>query len=402
MASIFFMQSLPTLKIIIASISLFLLSACVTTRPAVSVNANTVLYVADNVFDKTQPDTLGLTKPEKITHHEVFKAKAGRAQYNHGAVLFAFKGELFIQWQSSRQDEDAPETKILYSRSNNGSDWGEPQELVTARTSALVTNGGWWSYGDTLVALINVWPHGLQPKAGFVEYIISRDGVKWSEPKPLLDINGKPVAGVIEQDLKQLPNGRILTAIHSQPGLIAKPFYTDDTTALGGWMQGEMENLPHQAGISRELEPSWFLTNQPNQQPVMVFRDQGSSFTLLAARTSDNGKTWSAPSITNMPDSRAKQSAGNLPDGRAFLINNPSGTKNRAPLTLTLSRDGKRFDNAYLLRSESELPPMLYAGKYKRTGYSYPKSIVWNNRVWVSYAVNKEDIEVTSVAVDDL
>ncbi|WP_157152658.1 sialidase family protein [Cellvibrio sp. BR] len=396
---------------VVAGFLLFLLTACslqssTATNDTKTNNTETniaVLQVANNVFDQSQPNTLGLQKPAQIAHHLVFKAKAGSAQYNHGAVLFAFNGELFIQWQSSQQDEDAPETKILYSRSSNGNDWSEPQQLVAARTDALVTNGGWWRYRDTLVAFINVWPQDLQPKAGYVEYITSRDGSHWSKPKPLLDYAGKPVAGVIEQDLKQLPNGRILTAIHHQPGLIAKPFYTDDATGLSGWTQGEMENLPHQPGISRELEPSWFLTKQlKQQQPVMVFRDQGSSFTLLAARSNDNGKTWTKPTATNMPDSRAKQSAGNLPDGRAFLINNPSGTKNRAPLTITLSSDGQLFDKAYLLRSESELPLMLYAGKYKRTGYSYPKSIVWNNRVWVSYAVNKEDIEVTSMAVENL
>ncbi|MFC3114020.1 sialidase family protein [Cellvibrio fontiphilus] len=394
------MQPTSGLKIIIASALVLLSAACAIKNTTTNTTNNTALLVVDEVFDNTQPDTLGLQKPAQLKHHSVFKAKAGSAQYNHGAVLFAFNSELLIQWQSSQQDEDAPETKILYSRSRDGSEWSAPQELVAARTNALVTNGGWWSYGNTLVAFINVWPQGLQPKAGFVEYITSRDGIHWSAPKPLRDFDGNAVAGIIEQDLKQLPNGRILTAIHAPPGLIAKPFYTDDPTGLSGWMQGEMENLPHQPGISRELEPSWFLTKQMN--PVMVFRDQGSSFALLAASSSDKGKTWSNPVITNMPDSRAKQSAGNLPDGRAFLINNPSGNKNRAPLTITLSEDGQRFDKAYLLRSESELPPMRYAGKYKRTGYSYPKSIVWNNRVWVSYAVNKEDIEVTSVAVGNL
>ncbi len=356
--------------------------------------------IADSLFDHGQPNTLGLTKPTAINHHLVFKAQAGHAQYNHGAVLFPFKGKLFIQWQSSQRDEDAPETKILFSHSNNGSEWSQAQTLIAARSDALVTNGGWWSDGETLVAYINVWPHNMQPKGGYVEYITSRDGNHWSAPQRLIDHNGQAINGVIEQDLKQLPNGRILTAIHQQPGLIAKPFYTDDDQGISGWTLGAMENLPHQPGISRELEPSWFLTAAKN--PVMVFRDQASSFTVLASTSSDNGKNWSIPMATTMPDSRAKQSAGNLPDGRAFLINNPSGTKARTPLTITLSRDGKLFDRAFLLRGEKELPPMLYEGKYKRIGYSYPKSILWNDRVWVSYAVNKEDIEVTSIPVGAL
>ena len=200
--------------------------------------------------------------------------------------------------------------------------------------------------------------------------------------------------------MKRLPNGRILTAIHHPPGLIAKPFYTDDPSGLTGWTLGQMQNLPHPPDVSRELEPSWFLNAKG--EAVMVFRDQGGSYKVLASHSADHGQTWSTPTITNMPDSRAKQSAGNLPDGRAYLVNNPSGSKNRAPLVLTLSKDGALFDRAYLLRAESELPPMLYQGKYKRTGYSYPKSVVWNGRLWVSYAVNKEDIAVTEISIDAL
>lgn len=385
------------MKHVVFGISL-LLAGCMINNSADENRA--VLHISESLFDKNQPTTLGLKKPESINHHLVFKAQTGSAQYNHGAVLFAYNNELFIQWQSSQQDEDAPETKILYSRSKNGRDWSAPRTLVRARTNALVTNGGWWSDGDTLIAFINVWPNGLQPKAGYVEYITSKDALHWSAPQRLLNNENKPVNGIIEQDLKKLPNGRILTAIHHQPGLIAKPFYTDDKKGISGWTQGTIENLPHQPGISRELEPSWFLNKNAN--PVMVFRDQASSFTVLASTSNDNGKTWTLPTATNMPDSRAKQSAGNLPDGRAFLINNPSGNKNRTPLTITLSKDGQLFNKAYLLRGEAELPPMLFAGKYKRIGYSYPKSIVWNNRIWVSYAVNKEDIEVTSIPVADL
>lgn len=356
--------------------------------------------IQNNLFDNTQPITLGLIKPTTISHSQVFKAIEKKSQYNHGAVLFPFKGKLFIQWQSAKQDEDAPETKILFSVSTTGAQWRKAKTLVTARKNAVVTNGGWWSDGNTLIAYINVWPTNLNPKGGYVEYISSKDGERWSKPRRLLNAAGNFVEGVIEQDLKPLVSGRVLTAIHIQPGLIAKPYYTDDPLGVSDWIQGEMQNLKHQPGISRELEPSWFLNRQG--KIVMVFRDQESSFKVLAAESGDNGKTWTTPLVTNMPDARAKQSAGNLPDGRAFLVNNPSGSKQRTPLVLTLSQDGYLFDKAYLLKAENELPAMRYAGKYKRIGYSYPKSIIWQNRLWVSYAVNKEDIEVTSVALEDL
>jgi hypothetical protein len=130
----------------------------------------------------------------------------------------------------------------------------------------------------------------------------------------------------------------------------------------------------------------------------MVFRDQASTFRQLASQSCDRGVSWTTPVLTDMPDSRAKQSAGNLPDGTAFLVNAPSGNKTRAPLAVTLSKDGRNFDRAFVLRTGgAALPSLRYPGKYKRPGYHYPKSVVWNGALYVSYATNKEDAQLTRV-----
>ena len=103
-----------------------------------------------------------------------------------------------------------------------------------------------------------------------------------------------------------------------------------------------------------------------------------------------------------MPDSCAKQSAGNLSDGKAFLVNAPNTGKVRIPLALTLSKDGARFDRAFLLRGQADLPPLRYPGKYKHPGFHYPKSVVWNGYLYVGYAVNKEDVGLTRVPLSSL
>ncbi|WP_149980318.1 hypothetical protein [Pseudoalteromonas rhizosphaerae] len=48
-------------------------------------------------------------------------------------------------------------------------------------------------------------------------------------------------------------------------------------------------------------------------------------------------------------------------------------------------------------RDQQTLPTIQYQGKYKRIGYSYPKSYLWQNSLWISYAINKEDIAVTKL-----
>ena len=136
----------------------------------------------------------------------------------------------------------------------------------------------------------------------------------------------------------------------------------------------------------------------------MAIRDQNSSFKKLAALSADDGETWTTPVVIDTPDSRSKQSAGNLTNGSAFMVYNPSGSKERFPLVVVLSDSGKVFDRAYLLRSGSkeDLQPIRFEGKYKRVGYSYPKSIIWNGYLYVGYATNKEDVQLTRIPVQSL
>ena len=356
--------------------------------------------VDTTLFDFSRPETLGLNFAPGTETFTIFKPGEIDNKYNHAVVLFPYEDYLYAQWQTSATDEDAPDTRVVYSRSKDGEHWCKPMELVPEWDKGIKTSGGWWSNGDMLVAYINVWPNQPdKPKGGYVEYKISTDGLNWTEVKRLMNKNDGFVNGIIEQDLHALPDGRIITAVHEQPGLIVSPYYTDDPLGTSGWTKGQMENLPHGGFISRELEPSWYYRS--DGAVVMIFRDQQSSFKKLASVSYDRGETWSKPVITDMPDSRAKQCAGNLPDGTAYQVNNPSGNKTRYPLMIILSKDGKYFDKAFLLRSGGEdLQPMCYEGKYKRVGYSYPKSVLWDGYLYVSYATNKEDVEVTRVKID--
>lgn len=372
-----------------------MLSACASRQPQ-----QAPFSVDKKLFDFSQPQTLGLTKPEGLEQHIVFFADELGTHYNHGVVLLPFKDQLFMQWQSSAKDEDGADTQVLYTSSQDGLFWREEEVLASVRPEVTLTNGGWWTDGNRLVAYINVWPEAVEPRGGHVEYRVSEDGFRWSDSQPLRFSSGDPVNGILEQDLKALPGGRILTALHQQPGLKLTPLYTDDPTGTRDWQLGRLPNLRFDADTSRELEPSWYQKSDGTL--VMVFRDQTSSYRVLASESHDQGETWTPPLLTEMPDSRAKQSAGNLPCGAAYLVNNPSGFNERSPLVVSLSKDGERFTHAFLLADRSDLPLMKYEGKYKRAGFSYPKSVVWNDYLWVGVAANKEDVMVIRVPVASL
>ena len=372
------------------------------THPAADA-AQGPFRVPDGLIDLADTNALGLPQAEHAETVTIFAPGEQDLKFNHGVVLIPFRGRLYAQWQSSERDEDAPETIVTYAVSeDHGQTWGAPIPLTQPQEDGYISSGGWWTDGETLVAYLNVWPASLEPRGGYTEYITSTDGVTWSAPQPVTDADGNPVEGIIEQDTRALPSGRLLTAFHVQPGLFVKPYYTDDPLGVTGWTQGEFENQPNTPGeMSRELEPSWYL--RPDGAVVMVFRDQGGNTMLkLGAVSHDDGETWTDSELTNVPDSRTKQSAGTLPDGTTFQVGNPTGTRNRYPLSILLSADGVTFDVGYTLRDTADLQERRYEGQYKSSGYSYPKSVLAGDYLYVAYGTNKEDVEYTRVPVADL
>jgi hypothetical protein len=361
---------------------------------AIRASAAAPYEAVPGLFAQDEAD-LGLAPAPGAETATIFRPGDGTDKFSNGVVLMPFKGRLYAQWQSSPRDEDSPDTWVAYSSSDDGLRWSAPEVLAArGERGRMHSSGGWWTDGHRLVAYINVWPTGFPGAGGYAEYRLSRDGRHWSEPRRVMGPGREPVEGIIEQDPHVLPDGRIITAFHTRPGLIVAPFHTDDALGLAGWTRGRIPLLPNDGKTSRELEPSLFLRDSC---VVMVFRDQQETFRQLASESCDRGESWSMPALTNMPDSRAKQSAGNLPDGTAYLVNAPRTSRSRIPLAITLSRDGRIFDRSFLLRGTPDLQPLRYPGQYKRAGYHYPKSVIWKDHLYVAYATNKEDVELTRV-----
>ena len=329
----------------------------------------TLPYIADGLLDSTHIETLGLRVCPAVKTVTIFSPTDETMHYANGVVMTAFKNTLFCMWQCSQTDEDAPETSVVMSKSTDeGHTWSSPVVIAAANDSCYCTSGGWISTTDTLVAFINTWPKRLQPIGGFTQYIISTNGDNWSKPKPVRMNDGQVMNGVIEQDPYAIACGRIIGAVHFQPGLHIAPVYTDSPTGLNGWKRAYFTG--HDRGKqSQEIEPS--LYQRRDSTLVMIFRDQASSFCKMASMSKDNGETWTEPMVTNIP--------------------------------ALLSKDGCRFDKAILLRAGgSDLQPQRYLGKAKTHGYNYPKSMIHNGKLYIAYATNKEDVEYTVVDLNAL
>lgn len=314
--------------------------------------------------------------------------------YSNNVLLTCFKGRYYCMWQHSGRDEDSPDTQVLFSTSTDTHSWTKPEILSGADARTFSSPGGWIQRGDSLSAVINrIRADG---RKGGEAWYVTTDGERgWGVPGRILMADGSPLDGIFEQDPLTLPSGRTIGAAHFGDELDVCPLYTDAPSGLSGWKKAAFPK-----GEGKPLEPSQYLSKDGSI--VMLFRDQMSSFRKLFSVSRDDGMSWSASALTGIPDSRSKQCAGNLPDGRAFMVWNPSADKSRRHLAIAVSEDGVRFNRAWLIAGPSELPPQRKEGKYKTLGYNYPKASVLGGDLWISLSVNKEDVTLVRISLDDL
>lgn len=380
----------------------------------------------------------GLSYPEGIKTQTIYTGATG-AMCNNGVVMAAYKGTLYCMWQTSATKEDTPDTHIHYSTLTDGGEtWSAPQDLTAPNASSegYTSSGGWLVADDRLIAYVNTWLGGTKksdtewttkPAYGKTRYI------DMSKPSVISEVTmegGGQLTAIFEQDphVITLPNGtkRIINAGHFQTatiqgteynnGLYVNPIYTDySTDGVSGWKKATFsasaENTSATVNQSREMEPSIF--QKANGDLVMIFRDNESATQTAAERrvrasvSHDYGLTWSDPVATNLYDSKSKQCAGNLPDGTAFIVNNPVQSETRSPLVIHLSKDGETFSQSYLLRTGYTKTVDTTGGIQDRrgsagSGYCYPKAMVHGDYLYVSYSTNKEDVEYTRIPLSSI
>lgn len=377
----------------------------------------------------------GLSYPTGIETKTIYTGATG-AMCNNGVVMAAYGGTLYCMWQTSATKEDTPDTHIYYSTSADGTSWSTPTDLTQSgeSTTGYTSSGGWLVTDDRLIAYVNTWLGGTKksgtewepkPSYGYTRYI------DMSNPSAISEVTmegGSELTAIFEQDphVITLPNGtkRIINAGHFQKatiqgteynnGLYVNPIYTDySTDGISGWKKATFSASAKNSAQeqSREMEPSIF--QKANGDLVMIFRDNESGTQTAAERrvrasvSHDYGLTWSDPVATNLYDSKSKQCAGNLPDGTAFIVNNPVQSETRSPLVIHLSKDGETFSQSYLLRTGYTKTEDPTGGIQNRSGsagsgYCYPKAMVHGDYLYVSYSTNKEDVEYTRIPLSSI
>ena len=355
----------------------------------------------------------GLPPLDGIRSSVVYHANSQTGFYNHHTHIIRHRNNFFVAWSNHPSDEDERGQRVLLSRSQSGHSWNAPIVLFPPVKSGtgqelVLTANGWLVFDDVLYAIADLHDNlGWTDNEGFViakqqsalynrtaQRSMGRLGRRVNDDgtlgAPFWLARAEALDTVCPNCQPQTELAGALNAMLQEP-LNRRHWQLIDGNLKGYWV----DRYPIKSDDGHHLaEPTTYLAQ--GGLLVRLFRDLDLSHYLYATTSSNGGKSWSQPSRTDIPDSPSLSSAGELPDGRRYILGNPV-PGSRDPLAIRFSEDGVRFGAAQLIRGGA--PALRLPGKYKGPGFQYPAAVVADNALWVVYSVNKEDIEVSRVAL---
>ncbi len=165
------------------------------------------------------------------------------------------------------------------------------------------------------------------------------------------------------------------------------------------WKIGELKGF-------RPDEPIFW--SQPDNTLQALFRDNGGSSRLFHSTSTDQGRTWAVPALSNFPNATSKLFSTKTSRGFRILVLNANPKVARRELHLALSEDGKTFTRMALLDVPTPPPvsaPVSRIEKKFRAGIAslqYPHAIEHDGRLLIALSRLKTQTEVFSVSLDDV
>jgi hypothetical protein len=348
------------------------------------------LQATKELFDLTQPKTLGL-KQIPGQHTILYRASQTGYKFCHHGQLIVFQDRCYAMWSNGVLAEDTPGQRILMCSSKDGRKWTKPKVLVEAGDGkGICVATGFRVHRNQLIAYYTITGGtNFHPDTALYASV-SNDGSKWAPSKRI-------TKGFFINPPLPLSNGHLVIGgehVGDQRSVARmRMLVTDQADGLSGWQEAKINFT--ELKVIGYAEPNMF---QREDGTVVSLLRNSSSF-LYAATSRDQGRSWSTPMQTNFPDSTARFALGKLPDGTIYLINNP-GPKSfvRQLLAISTSRDGQEFDRSWIIRNEPTT--MRFPGKNKLDGWQYPHAIVWKSFLYVIYSINKEDVAVTRIPLN--
>lgn len=251
----------------------------------------------------------------------IFQAIDGRIG-SHAPTIAAFPdGELLAAWYSYVGPGELDGAALYIARRPAGAAAWEPSELLVDRGEADA-NPVLYAEGERVWLFQAVVPFGWS--AARVEWQISEDrGRIWTPARPLAG----PLGNNVRYPPVRLASGGLLLPAYDDL-LKRSLFYASDS----GTQWRLVSTLSSAPG---NIQPSVVVL--ADQSLLAVMRNDGGDW-LWAARSFDEGRTWTAPADSGFLNPGSPAELVRLASGNLLLVFNDSRSR-RSPLSASLSPD---------------------------------------------------------------
>lgn len=352
----------------------------------------------------TKPDGLGYT-------------------YHHHVDMAAWKGKLYVGWNTCLKDEDLWPSRELLSVSDDGVIWSDPVEMFPQGVSTPLRMYFFLAPNGRMLIIAGLRPdegetvednkHGLVVRElradhtlGEVFTLQPQGSITLGESRrlngPMFDTS--PDAGFVDA-CRALLADRVYLEQQDRGTLLGERAmkWHDARHWPGGILPGTKEGEENVKWTYGKAHTFFDRPPSANTAAAIV----GISKMGWTTVSTDGGETWSAPVVPKtLITGKAKVFAQNHPDGSITLVYNPS-TGQRWPLAIVSSRDGIHFSGMRIV--QGELPRQRYEGRFRSIGPQYVRGLSkWSDDgsrsdrdacTWLVYSMNKEDIWVSRVSL---
>lgn len=266
----------------------------------------------------------------------------------HASTLAETPGGLVAAWFGGTH-ENNPDVGIWFSELVKGK-WTAPREVANGVQADGKRFASWNPVLFQMPKkgnLLLFYKVGPSPSTWWGMLIRSADGGKtWSKPERLPE----GIYGPIKNKPELLKDGTLICPTSSEDhGWRVHFEYTKDEGKT--WTRSEAINDGKEFSA---IQPSVLFLKDGRLQ--ILCRSKNNA--ILEAFSSDQGKTWTALTKTELPNPNSGTDAVTLKDGRQALVYNHTkkagGTwgKERTPLNLAISPDGQKWYTAAVLEKE--------------------------------------------------
>lgn len=316
--------------------------------------------------------------------------------------LLHHKGKFWCIWSDGPPVEDEPTQEVKYSTSDGGLKWSKPKSLTgTPKAPYAFISRGLWVRDGQLLALA---AHFKGKGAFGVDKELELQAYAWDENKETWSFEEKLYDDAINNFPPQkLPSGDwILTRRDARFNVSV---LIGGRTSLSDWRVFPVVGIRDVPGFRPDEPVIWPLDD--NKTLFALYRDNSGSQRLFHSTSTDLGKSWGTPVITNFPNSSSKLFSMQTSRGYRVLVLNANPKLNRRELYLAVSQNGRTFTRLALLDIPTppttdviSTVPMRKRFQSGIASLQYPHVIEHGEHLWIAFSRNKKQTEIFRVPLD--